>query len=211
MRRCSPSLVAGWTADARPADRGVRAVPVSGAGRAPLCAATADRVGRAGRERARIRCLHGRSVGADAGRVRLPLRDRRPLGAPAVFRRHRCGRGREGGGGAGGGIDARSRASARRSRSATPGRRWRWCCGSSTPSSAAVGANAAKVVVAYEPVWAIGTGRTASPEEAQAVHAALRARLAQEQGGGSAAAVRRVASRPTTRRRCSQWRISMAV
>jgi len=43
---------------------------------------------------------------------------------------------------------------------------------------AAVGANAAKLVVAYEPVWAIGTGRTASPEEAQAVHAALRARLA---------------------------------
>ena len=44
---------------------------------------------------------------------------------------------------------------------------------------AAVGANAAKLVVAYEPVWAIGTGRTASPEEAQTVHAALRARLAQ--------------------------------
>ena len=43
---------------------------------------------------------------------------------------------------------------------------------------AAVGANASKLVVAYEPVWAIGTGRTASPEEAQAVHAALRARLA---------------------------------
>jgi triosephosphate isomerase len=44
---------------------------------------------------------------------------------------------------------------------------------------AAVGAKAAKLVVAYEPVWAIGTGRTASPEEAQAVHAALRAQLAQ--------------------------------
>ena len=37
--------------------------------------------------------------------------------------------------------------------------------------------DAAKLVVAYEPVWAIGTGRTASPEEAQAVHATLRARL----------------------------------
>lgn len=33
-------------------------------------------------------------------------------------------------------------------------------------------------VIAYEPVWAIGTGRTATPEQAQAVHAALRARLA---------------------------------
>lgn len=37
----------------------------------------------------------------------------------------------------------------------------------------------ARAVVAYEPVWAIGTGRTASPEQAQEVHAALRASLAQ--------------------------------
>ena len=36
---------------------------------------------------------------------------------------------------------------------------------------------AAEMVVAYEPVWAIGTGRTASPEQAQAVHAVLRAQL----------------------------------
>jgi triosephosphate isomerase len=35
-----------------------------------------------------------------------------------------------------------------------------------------------EIVVAYEPVWAIGTGKTASPEEAQAVHAVLRAQLA---------------------------------
>jgi triosephosphate isomerase len=34
-----------------------------------------------------------------------------------------------------------------------------------------------EVVVAYEPVWAIGTGKTALPEEAQAVHAVLRAQL----------------------------------
>jgi triosephosphate isomerase (TIM) len=32
-------------------------------------------------------------------------------------------------------------------------------------------------VVAYEPVWAIGTGRTATPEQAQAVHGALRQRV----------------------------------
>jgi triosephosphate isomerase len=48
---------------------------------------------------------------------------------------------------------------------------------------AALGNDAAKMIVAYEPVWAIGTGRTASPEEAQGVHAALRARLA---GAGAA-------------------------
>ncbi len=35
-----------------------------------------------------------------------------------------------------------------------------------------------QVVVAYEPVWAIGTGKTASPEQAQAVHALLRMQLA---------------------------------
>jgi triosephosphate isomerase (TIM) len=37
---------------------------------------------------------------------------------------------------------------------------------------------AGEMVVAYEPVWAIGTGRTATPEQAQAVHALLRAQLA---------------------------------
>jgi triosephosphate isomerase len=41
-----------------------------------------------------------------------------------------------------------------------------------------VGSDAARMVVAYEPVWAIGTGRTATPEQAQSVHATLRARLA---------------------------------
>ncbi len=34
--------------------------------------------------------------------------------------------------------------------------------------------------IAYEPVWAIGTGRTATPEQAQEVHAALRGRLAEQ-------------------------------
>ncbi|MBY6206559.1 MULTISPECIES: triose-phosphate isomerase [Halomonas] len=44
----------------------------------------------------------------------------------------------------------------------------------------------ARLVLAYEPVWAIGTGRTATPEQAQHVHAAIRARL--EQYGGALAA-----------------------
>lgn len=39
-------------------------------------------------------------------------------------------------------------------------------------------ANFAKCVIAYEPVWAIGTGLTASPEQAQDVHAFIRGMLA---------------------------------
>jgi triosephosphate isomerase (TIM) len=45
---------------------------------------------------------------------------------------------------------------------------------------------AAEMVVAYEPVWAIGTGRTASPDQAQAVHAVLRAQLQAATGRGDA-------------------------
>lgn len=40
-------------------------------------------------------------------------------------------------------------------------------------------ASLANAVIAYEPVWAIGTGRTASPEQAQEVHAWIRARVAE--------------------------------
>ncbi len=37
-------------------------------------------------------------------------------------------------------------------------------------------------VIAYEPVWAIGTGRTATPDQAQAVHAFIRQRVAERDG-----------------------------
>jgi triosephosphate isomerase (TIM) len=49
--------------------------------------------------------------------------------------------------------------------------------------TSALGADAARMIVAYEPVWAIGTGRSASQAEAQEVHAMLRRRLAQAQAG----------------------------
>ena len=48
----------------------------------------------------------------------------------------------------------------------------------------------ATLVIAYEPVWAIGTGEVATPEDAQEVCGALRARLAERFGPETAATVR---------------------
>ncbi len=50
--------------------------------------------------------------------------------------------------------------------------------------------SAARFVIAYEPVWAIGTGRTATPAQAQEVHAHIRRRLAERLGGEAAGAIR---------------------
>ncbi|KQZ45009.1 triose-phosphate isomerase [Duganella sp. Root1480D1] len=44
----------------------------------------------------------------------------------------------------------------------------------------------AGIVLAYEPVWAIGTGKTATPEMAQEVHALLRARVAKKDAAAAA-------------------------
>jgi triosephosphate isomerase len=46
----------------------------------------------------------------------------------------------------------------------------------------------AKILVAYEPVWAIGTGRTATPADASAVHAVIRGELEQLAGSRESAA-----------------------
>ena len=45
----------------------------------------------------------------------------------------------------------------------------------------------ARVIIAYEPVWAIGTGRTASPAQAEEVHAHIRRRLEESYGKDNAA------------------------
>jgi len=47
-----------------------------------------------------------------------------------------------------------------------------------------------RVVIAYEPVWAIGTGVTASPDQAQETHAAIRAHLAEAVSADLAANIR---------------------
>ena len=52
------------------------------------------------------------------------------------------------------------------------------------------GADAARLVVAYEPAWAIGTGRTPTVEEIAAIHAMMRTRLADRFGGETGEAVR---------------------
>jgi triosephosphate isomerase (TIM) len=46
------------------------------------------------------------------------------------------------------------------------------------------------LVIAYEPVWAIGTGKVATPEQAEEVHADLRSLLAKRYNDGSASRVR---------------------
>jgi triosephosphate isomerase (TIM) len=51
-------------------------------------------------------------------------------------------------------------------------------------------AAAQRLVIAYEPVWAIGTGRTATPAQAQEVHAHIRKRLVERFGAEPAAAIR---------------------
>ena len=113
-------------------------------------------------------------------KLNVALRDRRPLRAARAVRRDRRGVNRKVQGdprarddadpvlrrdarGAGGGDD---RGQGRRP---GPGRARR----ASRPSRSAA------LVIAYEPIWAIGTGRTATPEDAQAVCALVRATVAE--------------------------------
>lgn len=56
--------------------------------------------------------------------------------------------------------------------------------------AAVAGLDHRRLALAYEPVWAIGTGRNATPEQAEEAHAFLRARFAEHLGGDAAATLR---------------------
>ena len=59
-----------------------------------------------------------------------------------------------------------------------------------TGSLAGLGDSITKIVIAYEPVWAIGTGLTATPEQAQEVHAFIRNVLAEISDENAAQSIR---------------------
>ena len=73
-------------------------------------------------------------------------------------------------------------ASARASRSAKPGRRSRPSSPSSTASLPGQVDEAAELAIAYEPIWAIGTGKVPTVDEIGEMHAALRGRWSQRFG-----------------------------
>ena len=93
------------------------------------------------------------------------------------LRRDRRVRRREGRGGARATTCCRSSASARRSSSARPARRSRVVKQQVDAFLDVIAQTPKAVAIAYEPVWAIGTGKTAGPAEAEEVHAAIRSWL----------------------------------
>lgn len=64
--------------------------------------------------------------------------------------------------------------------------------------------DASRLVVAYEPIWAIGTGQVATKEQAQAVHATLRAFLAKEVGEEAAQSIRIIYGGSVTGSNCQE-------
>lgn len=61
-----------------------------------------------------------------------------------------------------------------------------------------------KIVVAYEPVWAIGTGKVATTEQAQTVHAAIREWLGKELGSDTAEKTRIIYGGSVSEKNCKE-------
>ena len=130
--------------------------------------------------------LHRRDLRDDAGQARLLLRRRGALRAARVPRRDRRACQRQGAPGHRGGHDA-DRLRGRGARRPQGGRARGPLLGPVDGSLAGfTPQEIASLVVAYEPVWAIGTGEVATPEDAQEVCAAIRQRLRETAGDEAA-------------------------
>ena len=150
-----------------------------------------DRLRRAGSVAARRRRLHRRHQRPDAGQARLQLRDGRALRAPrsTTARTTRPSTARSWRPTAT--ASPRSSASARTSTCARRAGRSRTARGQLDGALANIPAEQAEsIVIAYEPVWAIGTGKVATPDDAQEVCAAIRGRLEELYSPELAAGVR---------------------
>ena len=188
-----------------PAGDAARDLRVAGAGHA-------GRGRRPGLPRRGVRRLHRRPLGGDAARCRRRRRHRRPFGAADGPRRDRRGGERQGARARGGPVSSRSSASAKPRTNATTAKTLD-VVQAQTQTSLPDGATAANLVVAYEPVWAIGTGLTPTPADVAAVHGFIRRNLETRYGAAGAAdpdSVRRVGqaverSRADARAQC-RWR-----
>ena len=142
---------------------------------------------------------HSEEKGAFTGEVSAAMlakldvrvRDRRPLRAPGAVRRDRRAGERQGAGHPQGGHDADPllRGDPRRARGRHHGGEGDGP-GRGRPGRGDAASRSAGLVVAYEPIWAIGTGRTASSEDAQAVCSLVRSVVARIAGAEAAASVR---------------------
>ena len=135
--------------------------------------------------------LHRRRQRHDARQARLQLRDGRALRAPAVPRRGRRHRQQQDRGG----VPQRHHPDPLRRREHRHPRaaaaRLPHCTSQLDGALANIPAEQAEsIVIAYEPVWAIGTGKVATPDDAQAVCVAIRGRLEELYSPELAAGVR---------------------
>ncbi len=127
----------------------------------------------------------------DARRRRLHLRDPRPQRTPAHPGRNRRRVNKKDAGRPRRRIDSRSFASANCWPNGKLGKRLpSFAANSRALWLAFPPKQIEKTVIAYEPVWAIGTGKVATPEQAAEVHADLRRLLVERYNDGSAEKVR---------------------
>ncbi len=140
---------------------------------------------------ARCRRLHRRNLAHHAPRPRRHPRPHRPLRAPPVLQRDRRDRQPQAQGRPRPLASSPSSASASISPSASPARPpTSSIARSPAPSTASTPPTPRAIVFAYEPVWAIGTGRTATPEIAEDAHKIIRSIIADTLGSDLAQTTR---------------------